>query len=241
MKEIDLILSPLLIPAYPSLSDGTVYVVADILRASTSIVTAFEHGVFRIYPIETTGEAEEKAHEGYLVGAERNVVRLPFAHFGNDPFEYTEDAVKGKEIYFTTTNGTRTIRACFETLPDSTVLVGAFSNLSAVAEYCKDKSVYVVAAGWKGKVSLEDALFGAALFGKLRESHAPASDALRMVTPLYDPTGLVEAVQTSDHYDRLVQADKLESFLYCLTPDTCSVVPVARRITDQSNIIAIEL
>lgn len=237
MKEIDLILSPLLIPAYPALEGETVYVVADILRASTTIITAFQNGAKRIYPLETVPEAEEKAAKGYLVGAEREVRRLPFARFGNDPFEYTTEAVKGQEIYFTTTNGTRTIKACFSANPDAEVIVGAFSNLSAVADFCREKFVYAVAAGWKGKVSLEDALFGAALYERLKATHRPSSDALRMVTPLYDESNLIEAVKKSDHYPRLVRAEKLESFEYCLTPDTSSVVPVARLFSESKEIV----
>ena len=240
MKPIDLILSPTLIPVYPPFDGETVYVVADILRASTSIVEAFRNGVHTIYPLETVEEAEQKAREGFLVGAERNVQRLPFAQFGNDPFEYSEEKVKGKEIYFTTTNGTRTIKACFRTNPSATVVVGAFSNLEAVAAFCRDRAVYAVAAGWKGKVSLEDALFGAALYDRLKETHTPASDALRMVTPLYNPNRLIESVMKADHYDRLVKGGKLASFEYCLTTDTARVVPVAH-LNPETQEIAIRL
>ena len=240
MKEIDLILSPTLIPVYPAMGKGTVYVVADILRASTTIATAFRNGVRAIYPLETVEEAEQKAREGRLVGAERNVQRLPFARFGNDPFEYTEEAVKGQEIYFTTTNGTRTIKACFKANPEAEVVVGAFSNLSAIADFCRDKAVYAVAAGWKGKVSLEDALFGAALYDRLRATHTPASDALRMIMPVYESCTLLDLVKTADHYDRLVKGDKLASLEYCLTPDTCPVVPVAS-LNPVSNELALRL
>lgn len=240
MNQIDLILSPLLITAYPPLEGETVYVVTDVLRASSTIVSAFRNGVCRMYPLETVEEAEQKALEGHLVGAERNVQRLPFARFGNDPSEYTKDAVRGQEIYFTTTNGTRTIKACFRANPTASVIVGTFSNLSAVADFCRDKSVYTVAAGWKGEVSLEDSLFGAALADKLRDTHHPASDALRMVMPLYDRNKLIETVKGADHYGRLVKANKLESFDFCLTPDTSSVVPEAH-LDPITNVISITI
>ena len=236
MKQTDLILSPLLIPAYPPFDGETVYVVADVLRASASIIAAFENGARAVYPLETVAEAEEKARLGYLVGAERNAEKLPFAHLGNDPFEYTREAVENREIYFTTTNGTRTIKACFRANPGAAVVIGSFPNLSAVARFCLDKSVYVVAAGWKGKVSLEDALFGAALFDRLRATHAPASDALRMIAPLYDPRQVVERVKSADHYARLVRTGKTASFVHCLTPDTADLLPIARLTDDQIRI-----
>lgn len=227
MKSIDLVLSPDLLSAYPP-DDNTVYVMADILRASSTIVAAFANGAKRIFPLETVDEARDMALKGYIVGAERNVVKCDFATLGNDPLEYTSEVVSGNEIYFTTTNGTRTIKSCFRMMPDTTVLIGAFTNLSAVAKYCADKNVLVVAAGWKGRVSLEDALYGAALASELTKSHYPGSDAIRIINTIYDPSKLVDDVKKSDHYGRLVSAHHEQAINYCLQLNTCNVVPITK-------------
>ena len=68
----------------------------------------------------------------------------------------------GKDIVFTTTNGTRAItiaRAAFR------VITGAFINLQAVAGYCvrHKRDVVVLCSGWQDKVNIEDTLFGGAL------------------------------------------------------------------------------
>ena len=67
------------------------------------------------------------------MSAERTVNRCDFADFGNSPSEYSENNVKGKEIAFTSSNGTRAIKAsanCYR------LLIGAFVNLRAVALRC---------------------------------------------------------------------------------------------------------
>ena len=88
----------------------TIVIIVDIFRASTTMVTALGHGARSIIPVSTTEEAETLGHTlGCLIAAERNVQRCPFAQLGNDPAEYTEELVSGKDIVFTTTNGTRAL------------------------------------------------------------------------------------------------------------------------------------
>lgn len=236
MNTIDIILSPRLIPSYTP-DDDTVYVMADILRASSTIVQAFENGVKAIYPLETVEEARAKAKQGCTVGAERNVVKCDFATLGNDPLEYTRENVEGKEIYFTTTNGTRTINACFAMKPDTEVVIGSFTNLNAVADYCRDKNVLVAAAGWKGKVSLEDALYGAALATVLEQTHKEGSDAVRMIKAIYSPNTLIDQVKNSDHYARLVAAHRENAFSHCLQQSLYDVVPVTRLMSSGDLLI----
>lgn len=222
---IDIIPSPELIEQYPQ--DNSVAVVIDVLRASSTIVTALQNGAKVIYPLETVEEAESFAKSGHPVGAERNVVRCPFAKFGNDPFEYTPEAAEGETIYFTTTNGTRTIKSCIEA--GHQVVIGSFINLGAVANYCRDKNVLAVCAGWKGKPSKEDILFAAALLDALSETHAPVTDVSEMFVELWrlHHQQLVEYTKKSNHYPRMVTAGKDNSYEYCMSIDLSSTLPIA--------------
>ena len=68
---------------------------------------------------------------------------------------------------------------------EHSVVVGAFTNIGAVAEYCRGRNVLSVCAGWEGHVCIEDALFGAALADRLSGSHTLGSDAVRMVLDYY--------------------------------------------------------
>ena len=143
----------------------SIVIIVDIFRASTTMVTALGHGARSIIPVSTTEEAETLGRTlGCLIAAERNVQRCPFAQLGNDPAEYTEELVSGKDIVFTTTNGTRALNIAKEHGVEE-ILVGAFINLRSTLHYCHQlgKDILVLAAGWKGQMALEDTLYAGAL------------------------------------------------------------------------------
>jgi 2-phosphosulfolactate phosphatase len=97
-----------------------------------------------------------------LVAAERDGVKLDFADFGNSPFNFVPEAVKGKVLVYSTTNGTSAIKA----VRGLSVIIGSFLNISAVASHLmgvKDGDLTIFCAGWKGKFCLEDTLFAGAL------------------------------------------------------------------------------
>ena len=89
---------------------------------------------------------------------------------GNSPFEYMDEKLKGKQIAFTTTNGTQAIA---KSSGAKEIVIGSFLNLSAVANYLLkgENNVLVVCAGWKGKVNLEDTLFAGAVVELLGRSY----------------------------------------------------------------------
>lgn len=225
--EIDVCFSPALYPLYHR--PEAIVVVADIIRATTTMACAFEAGARSIRPLATLDEARKYKAEGWLVGAERNARRCDFADFGNSPFDYTDEKVKGKDLAFTTTNGTKAIALAQDAYR---VLAGAFVNLQSVAAYCMERrrDVVVLAAGWKNRISIEDVLFGGALAEVLTAGGAcrPAGDAARIARDLWDEhKGHLEAyIRQSEHYLRL-EANRLnDSIPYCLTLNSLSALPV---------------
>ena len=157
--KIEVCFSPVLYPVYHN--PEAIVVVVDIFRATTTIAAAFCNGVCSVRPVATVEEARTYKNEGWLVGAERNVKRCDFADFGNSPFDYTPEKIEGKDVIFTTTNGTKSITVAREAFR---VITGAFVNLQAVAEYCifLNRDVIVLCSGWQGRVNIEDTLFGGA-------------------------------------------------------------------------------
>ena len=154
--------SPELYPLYHRAE--SIVIIVDIFRASTTMVAAFAHGAKGIKAVATTEEAElEGRRLGALIAAERNIVRCPVAQLGNDPAEYTTELVSGREIVFTTTNGTRALTIAQEQGAKE-ILVGALTNLQATIDYCRQagRDVVILAAGWKGQVSMEDFLYAGA-------------------------------------------------------------------------------
>src|SRR5580704_3556583 len=88
------------------LSD-VVCVVFDILRATTSMLTALSNGASRIFPVREIPEALElrRAHPNSLLAGERDGVRILRAQtgsvdfdLGNSPREFVRERVGDREI-----------------------------------------------------------------------------------------------------------------------------------------------
>lgn len=159
-RKIEICYSPALIPYYEN--PDAIVVVNDILRASSAIVTAFMNGVERIIPVGTLEEAKAYKDRGYMVAAERDGIVRDFADFGNSPYNFSPERVKGKQIVYSTTNGTNAIKLASSGFQ---VLIGAYLNISALAHHIRmmDKDLLILCAGWKNKFNLEDTLFAGAL------------------------------------------------------------------------------
>jgi 2-phosphosulfolactate phosphatase len=226
--NIDLCLSPALFK-YHDVEKETVVVVVDIFRATTTICKAFSEGAAAIIPLSSIEEAESMKQYGYLVGAERNVAKCAFADFGNSPFEYSRDKIEGNTIAFTSTNGTKAIEVSENV---DTLLIGAFSNISTVADFClkKELDVLIVCAGWHNRMNLEDSLFGGALAERLLDSgkYAANSDSIEMSLALWKAaeSDLQLYLSKSEHVQRLLAHGLDKDISYCLALDTVSVLPI---------------
>ena len=166
MKKIELIHSPALLPWYNL--QGKTVVVIDILRATSTMCVAFHTGVNKILPIASPDECKMFKDFDFIIAAERNAVKVPGFDMGNSPFEYENPFLAGKNIAFTTTNGTKAIKMA-KAMEPYKILIGSFLNITALANHiiALDKDLVLLCAGWKDKYNLEDTLFGGALIDKL--------------------------------------------------------------------------
>jgi len=145
---------------------GGIAVVIDVLRASTTIVTALFHGASSVLPVLEVSDAKAAAaHGGMLLGGERGGVRIDGFDLGNSPLEYTADRVCGRSVVITTTNGTAALHACRAARE---ILIGAIVNRTAVADAVRRLArtgdhVHLVCAGTDGAVSAEDVLAAGAI------------------------------------------------------------------------------
>lgn len=234
---IDICVSPALYPFYQKEND--VVIVVDIFRATTTMCAAFNNGAAAIIPVADIEEARRYKSEGYLVGAERNTRKVDFADFGNSPFEYTKEKVSGREIIFTTTNGTRAIEAAKDC---GQLFIGAFSNIDTLAEKClqRGERLVVLCAGWNNKVNIEDTLFGGAFAEKMmkRTNVTVDSDAARMALGLWQSAkkNPIDFVKPSDHYKRLADNGVESDAAFCFVENTVSVVPFYDKITEKLRV-----
>ena len=52
-----------------------------------------------------------KKSNSYVLGGERKGLKIEGFDFGNSPLEYTKEMVNGKDVFMTTSNGTRAIES----------------------------------------------------------------------------------------------------------------------------------
>lgn len=205
---------------------GASVIITDVFRASTTITNALSSGASGVLAVATVEECEEigKAH-GYLMAAERNILRCDFADLGNDPLAYTPEVVQGRYIVMTTTNGTRSLEIA-RRAGASEILVGSFRNIPATLDYLhamKREEVVVLAAGWKGQLALEDCLYAGALseVARAKQIGEAVGDASVLMAAQVRSIGLETAaleeyLKQAEHYARLEQAGLSSVVPYCL-------------------------
>lgn len=198
--HIDVVLNPAEIAVVLPARDlaATTCVVFDVLRATSSMVTALAHGATEIHPVRTIEEALAlRARVPHaLLGGERHGDLIEGFDLGNSPFEYREN-VRGRAIISTTTNGTVALRACEGA---QRVLVGALLNLDALAGLLRrewPEQVLLVCAGTFAEFALEDACAAGLLIAQLgAESLSDAAHAALAVTRLYpEPLAALRAAK----------------------------------------------
>ena len=149
---------------------GQTAVIIDVLRASSTIVTALDHGAAGVIPCGDPAEAKRlrasSAASEVLLGGERGGVRIDGFDLGNSPAEYTQDRVDGRKIVFTTTNGTRALLRCQDARH---IVIGCWLNLSSLAKWLAATAaeIHLVCAGTDGIVSGEDVLAAGAIVQQL--------------------------------------------------------------------------
>lgn len=229
-KRVQVCYSPALFPLYADRE--SIVVVADVLRATSSMCYAFEKGVKKMIPVATVEESLEfKNHENHIIAAERNGKIVEGFDFGNSPQTYDRINVDGKIVVMTTTNGTKAISIAQK---DHEVIVGSFLNLKAVSNYLieSNKNVILLCAGWKNKFNLEDTLFCGAVAEQLIDSdyYDSECDSAYGAKELYKSAknDLFAFLEVSSHRKRLKDLDIDSDVKFCLQKDITAHIPILK-------------
>jgi len=216
----------------------SVCVVLDVLRATSTFVTALANGAEAIIPVAEVSEALALHRErpAVLLAGERDGLRIGAAltggvefDLGNSPREFTSSRVAGKTIVATTTNGTRALRACASA---QRVLLGSFLNLSATVDALvryEPRQVLLVCAGTGEGAALEDALAAGAVCNSLASTcglmELRDSAAIAQQLFLYARSDLPAAVRFSRNAQRLHAHSELHGDVdFCLQRDQFALV-----------------
>ena len=196
--RIDVALTPAEIALLPRRKLATTTcVVFDILRATSSMITALAHGAAEIHPVCTIEEAHALKADipSGVLGGERHGELIEGFEIGNSPLEYRD--LRAQKIISTTTNGTVALRACEGA---EAVLVGALLNLDMLAEelrWREPDNLLLVCAGTFEEFALEDGYAAGLLIAAFPEATLTDSAlAALALTKLYpDPLAALKAAR----------------------------------------------
>jgi 2-phosphosulfolactate phosphatase len=118
-------------------------VAIDVLRASSTIVTALSHGIREIRAVSGVAEALALRKKKYVIAGERQCLMVPGFDLGNSPVELLSALRKRaiRTMALTTSNLTRVLVACRRAFICSSL------NLAAVGNAIADADVNIVAVG----------------------------------------------------------------------------------------------
>ena len=220
----------------PALLGSRVVVVIDVLRASTSIAAALANGAKNVVPLESADEVITRAKQfdrsEVRLAGERKMHAIPGFDLGNSPREFTREAVEGKTVLLTTSNGT----AVFPLIQGARdVVVASYVNYTAVATLLRaaargGNDVTLVCAGRERQFSLEDAACAGRLaraIGKRAERAAMSDGAVAcMLIDRKYGDRLDQLFADSEHGQALAAAGFEEDLVACANVDSYPVIPL---------------
>ncbi len=203
-------------------------VVIDVLRATSTVVTALQNGAREVIPVETMEFAMKISGGQNILAGERNSNKIEGFDFGNSPLEFTEEVTAGKSVILYTTNGSKAlVRAKFS----KNLFVASYLNLSAVANQLVElnEDFLILCAGDNGMFSLDDTLCA----GKLIEIIASEtenlglSDAALAALKLNSVFGddILEALKATEHGKELMASGFESDIDFIAKIDSMNIVP----------------
>jgi 2-phosphosulfolactate phosphatase len=233
---IDTLLTPAELPALACRDlRGTACVVFDVLRATSTFVTALQNGAKEIIPVSEIPEAlaRRQLQPDVLLAGERDGVKICAPQsggvdfdLGNSPREFRAEKVRGRTIVSTTTNGTRALRACAGA---PLVLASCFLNLAATARFLSQSplaEILLVGAGTGEGTALEDVFAAGALAGLVGGDY---SDATEMAARTFNSAkaDLPAAMAGTQNARRLLAIPELRADVaFCAQRDLFRIVAV---------------
>jgi 2-phosphosulfolactate phosphatase len=223
-------LSPALLHLY-DITDSVV-VIIDVLRATSTIATALYNGARCVIPVDSVPACIELGKQlNAITAGERDGKVAEGLTYGNSPFEYPREFIKGKTLVLTTTNGTKLLHMALDKGAPQ-IITGSFPNLSAVCDFllAQKKHVLLGCAAWKDRVNIEDTLFAGAVIQRIKKEFSINCDASQMAATLYAKAGKdlyrFMRLKNASHYHRLAGYGLEKDIRYCLSADLANVLPI---------------
>ena len=215
---------------------GRVVAVIDVLRASTSIATALANGARAVIPLESSDEVITRAkafeRRDVKLAGERRMLAIPGFDLGNSPAEFAREAVEGKTVLMTTTNGTVAIT---NTQGARDVVIASYVNFTAVCTMLRTAlrggaDIAIVCAGRERHFALEDAGCAGRYVNHVSKRMTnitlnDAAQACAMIDRRYGDQ-IVRLFDASEHGHALREAGFGDDLAACAAVDSFPVIPL---------------
>lgn len=222
---------------FPTAETFDCAIAIDVLRATTTMCCALEAGADSVQAFSdldelmTTSEGWEKEKRVRI--GERGGKMMPGCDLGNSPLDVTKDAVAGRRLFMSTTNGTRALN---KIKPVKMVLTAALANRQAVVEFLKEKqpeAIAMVSSGWEGSYSLEDTVCAGAviegLMPILPKDWMGNDEAVAAHALFVQWRGSLDVLlQKASHGQRLLGLGNTADLEFCAKLDIVKTIPLQR-------------
>ncbi len=206
-------------------------IAVDVLRASSMVVTALALGAQEVVAVPSLVQARKVARlSRYLLCGERGGLPPPGFHLGNSPSQLRAEAIRGRGLVLTTSNGTPLLARLRNARH---VLIASLLNREAVAKaaLALGGPVHIICAGEeRGKrLALEDVIGAGAVVEaalRLRPALALGEGArLALMVFLAAQGDLEAALASTTHGSHLVSLGLGQDVRFCARLDVWQVVP----------------
>ncbi|MBN1970672.1 MAG: 2-phosphosulfolactate phosphatase [Candidatus Delongbacteria bacterium] len=207
-----------------------VVIALDVLRATTTMITAFCNGASSIISVPEIEKAVElkKSDSRTLLCGERNGQKISGFDKGNSPQEYND--VQDMHLVFCSTNGSKTI----ENSKDSKkTYLGAFINAAAVVDKLlsdhPEDEILIACSGKLGRVCNEDTICAGYIIDLIRnlKDNTELDDASRIAWDFYryNSNNIMEIMKNSEHGQHLISIGAEKDVELCSIKDIMNITP----------------
>jgi 2-phosphosulfolactate phosphatase len=200
-------------------------VLVDVLRSSSTIITALSNGAKSVIPFTNllkALEAHRRATLDTVLAGERHGITPKGFDYNISPFEMSRENVSGKTVLYSSSNLTRILG---KLRARHRILIGGVINARAVANYLQSRyeDVAIVACGTKFGTAVED-LVGAG-FIAASFTHAEFSDDALAAIGSSRAKGWRDLVKRGRVASRLIELGFEMDIDFCISPNSSQIVP----------------
>ncbi|HEX3048349.1 MAG TPA: 2-phosphosulfolactate phosphatase [Bacillota bacterium] len=227
-----MLLDVLVLPQLRNRDQVKRFVVFDILRATSTIVTALNNGATEIIPVQENEEAlnlvRSIGRNICLLGGEWKGYKIEGFDLGNSPLEYIRERVSDKKVVLCTSNGTKAIKGVQS---GAEVLIGSYLNMNQLVDYLVKniQDTALICSGRDENLSLEDLACAGMVTRLVTEAiEVDLTDSAKValfIAKQSEKTSLEKLVSETEHGRYLMENGMGQDLKVCTALNSTPVLP----------------